>query len=156
MPDVMLSLGTEYQFSIDSAAYDALLRRTEYRWAEMRRIAHRPSLQFVGIGSDDIDLRGRIFTAYKGGLTQLDSMREQAATGAPLHLVSGYGAVLGRFCIVEIEEEQSVFAQYGAPRKVSFRMRLRRYGEDDETTGSSAKVSTTASATKTLTTVDRT
>jgi len=153
MPDVMMALGPDYQFSIDTAAYDELRRRSGFRWAEMGRVSHHVSLQFIGIGIDDIELRGKLYPSYKGGLGQLDSLRNEAGRGKPLSLVSGYGAVFGKWCIFEIEEEQSVFAQRGAPRKIEFRLRLSRYGEDEETTGSIATVSTTTGATRTLTTV---
>jgi phage protein U len=147
----MLALGTEYQFSLDTAAYERLRRRSEYRWAEMRRLSHRPSLQFIGMGMEEIDLHGRIYPHYKGGLGQLDSMREAAGKGQPLSLVSGYGYVFGPCCITEIEEEQTVFAQRGAPRCIEFRLRLSRYGPDEEE--SAGTVSTTPGASKSLTTV---
>jgi phage protein U len=151
MPDVMLALG-DYRFSVDTAAYDSLRRRSEYRWAQLDRIAHRPSLQYVGMGMEEIDLRGVIYPHYRGGLTQLDLMRDEAGQGQPLDLVSGRGENLGKYCITEIEEEQSVFAMKGAPRAVEFRLRLRQYGPDkDEGTGAQATVSTTAPAAKTLT-----
>jgi hypothetical protein len=111
MSDVMLSLG-EYQFSVDTAAYEQLCRRSEYRWARMERISHRPSLQYVGMGLEEIELRGVIYPHYKGGLGQIDSMREEAAKGKPLILVSGntLGRLLSPHRIVQQRSDERLVA----------------------------------------------
>ncbi len=139
MANVMMAIG-EYRFSVDAAAYDALRRHSQYRWAPVERIAHRPSLQYVGQGSEGIDLRGTIYPQYKGGLRQLDHMRLEAGKGKPLALVTGRGENLGPWCIVEVEEEQAVFAAKGTPRAIEFRMRLEYYGPDKEEVGALAFV----------------
>ncbi len=74
MPEMMMQLGT-FQFSLDRAAYQELRRNVEYRWAQMQRINHRPSLQFVGVGLESIDLRGTIYPHFRGGLGQIDALR---------------------------------------------------------------------------------
>ena len=45
-------------------------------------------------------------------------------------MTTGYGLVLGDWCLVNIEEEQSALLQGGIPRKQAFTLEFVRYGED--------------------------
>ena len=73
----MLALGS-YRFSIDTSAYQELLRTTSYRWARQPRLGRLPARQFVGPDGETITLNGVIYPHYKGGLGQLDALREEA------------------------------------------------------------------------------
>mgnify|MGYP000454027127 CR=1 FL=1 len=129
MNEVMLALG-DYRFSVDSAAYQQLVRTTTYRWQQQDRIGRAPAMQFLGTGTDSIELNGSIYPHYKGGLGQLQTMRDQAGSGTPQLLVDGLGKVHGDWCINEIEEQQTQFDRRGVPLKQEFRLRITAYGED--------------------------
>ena len=45
-------------------------------------------------------------------------------------LTTGYGEVLGNWCLKNIEEEQSALLQGGIPRKQGFTLEFVRYGDD--------------------------
>ncbi len=122
---VMLQLGS-FQFSVNTAAYQELRRRTEYRWPSQDRFGKMPALQFTGPGGDSITLTGVIFTEYRGGTGQVERMRAQAGRGKPLLLVDGYGRIMGRWVVESIEETQSTFAAFGRPRKQQFTVQLSR------------------------------
>ena len=127
--NIMLALG-DYRFSIEAAAYQELVRATEYRWAASARIGRRPARQFVGIGEDTIELRGTVYPHYRGGLGQLAALRAEAGRGVPLPLVSGAGEVMGDWVIERVEETQQEFWADGSPRRQEFRLELAAYGED--------------------------
>jgi hypothetical protein len=129
MTKVMMKLGA-YTFSMETAAYQELKRTTPFRWAAQNRVGLRPALQFVGPGQESIELSGTIYPLYKGGIGQLNQMRQQAGTGTPLILVDGLGNIWGKWCIEEIQETQTVFLPGGIPQKQSFSLRLGNYGED--------------------------
>jgi phage protein U len=93
-------------------------------------LGREPASQYIGPGEETISLDGDIYPTYKGGLGQLDSMREMAGTGTPMLLVDGLGRILRKWVITQIEEDQGTFLEAGIPRKVSFTMSLKRYGED--------------------------
>ena len=131
---IMMMLG-QYRFCIDSAAYQTFTRSTEYHWEELKRIGKDAAMQFVDNGTDTITLEGTIYPHFRGGVSQVDSMRLQAAQGEPLMLVSGNGAAFGRWCIVSISETQTTFMSNGSPRKVTFNLKLKRYGEDNRKGG---------------------
>lgn len=126
--DVMMKLGP-YTFSISTAAYQELTRSTEYRWGAQERIGQREALQFVGPGKDTIDLTGVVYPKYRGGFGQLNEMRASAAAGQPLMMVAGTGRLMGRWCIEGITENQSIFLGAGRPRKQTFTLKLRKYGD---------------------------
>ena len=142
MASVMMALG-KYRFSIDSAAYQTLQRSTAWRWPAQERLGRAPALQYLGPGEDKIALSGTIYPQFRGGLEQMDALREEAGRGEPLLLVDGRGNVLGRWVVERVGETQSAFFADGAPRKIEFTLDLVRYGEDGEE-GSEAKVATEA------------
>ena len=129
MTEIMLALG-DFRFSVGTAAYQQLRRTVEYRWPSQARVGRRPSRQFVGIGEETIGLDGVIYPHYKGGLGQLPDMRTAAGKGEPQTLADGLGNIWGKFCILRVEETQTVFASAGVPRKIEFRLELANYGED--------------------------
>jgi phage protein U len=45
-------------------------------------------------------------------------------------LISGNGKAFGRWCITSISDTQTTFMKNGAPRKVTFSLTLKKYGED--------------------------
>lgn len=130
MPSSYLMKLGDYQFSIDSAAYQRLSRRSEYRWAAQSRIGRPPAQQFMGPGTDTLTLDGTIYPYFKGGLTQINAMREEAGKGTPLMLVDGRGYVWRHWVINQVEETQQLFFEDGTPQRIEFRMQLSRYGED--------------------------
>ena len=130
----MMMLG-QYRFCINSAAYQTFTRSTEYNWEEQRRLGKDAAMQFVSNGSDTITLEGTIYPHFRGGVSQVDSMRSQAAQGTALMLIGGNGTAYGRWCIVSISDTQTTFMKDGSPRKVTFNLKLKRYGEDNRKGG---------------------
>lgn len=119
-----------YFFNLDTAAFDELRRSTEFRWASQERLSRRPAQQAVGMGDERITLKGAIIPGLKGGLKQLDTLRTLGAQLQPLTLTTGYGDVLGTWCLKSLEEEQSALMQGGIPRKQGFTLEFVRYGDD--------------------------
>jgi phage protein U len=119
-----------FYFNLDTAAFDQLTRQTEFRWASQERLSRRPAQQSPGLGEERISLRGTIYPTWRGGLAQLDTLRALGGRREPLNLTTGYGEVLGLWCLGRIEEEQGALMQGGIPRKQSFTLEFIRYGED--------------------------
>lgn len=119
-----------FYFSLDTAAFDELRRQTEFRWASQERLSRRPAQQAVGMGEEKLSLKGAIFPAFKGGLKQLDTLRSIGGQLLPLNLTTGYGVVLGTWCLRSLEEEQGALLAGGSPRKQTFSLEFTRYGDD--------------------------
>lgn len=119
-----------YFFNLDTAAFDELSRTTAFRWASQERLTRRPAQQAVGMGEEKITIKGTIFPGFKGGLKQLNTLRSVGQKLQPLMLTTGYGEVLGNWCLVNLNEEQSALLQGGIPRKQAFTLEFVRYGDD--------------------------
>lgn len=119
-----------YYFNLDTAAFDELSRSTEFRWASQERLSRRPAQQAVGVGDEKLTLKGTIYPGFKGGLKQLDTLRSIGARLQPLSLTTGYGDVIGTWCLKSINEEQGALLHGGIPRKQGFSLEFVRYGDD--------------------------
>lgn len=130
----MAQLG-DFQFSLETAAFEELNRASEYRWATQHRIGRRPANQFLGPGEESIELVGTIYPHFRGGLGQLGLMRAMAGDGMPLPLIYGFenvGQYAGLWCIKSIKDNRSEFIRIGAARKIEFTVSLVAYGEDED------------------------
>lgn len=119
-----------YYFNLDTAAFDELSRSTEFRWASQERLSRRPAQQAIGMGEEKLTLKGTIYPGFKGGIKQLDTLRTIGARLQPLTLTTGYGEVIGTWCLKTIAEEQGAFLHGGIPRKQGFTLEFVRYGDD--------------------------
>lgn len=126
---IMMGLG-QFRFSLNTSAYRQLRRSIEYRWQGQDRLQNDVAMQFLGTGKEEIEFEGIIYPQFRGGLDQIRDMQEAAKKGEPLLLIDGLGQIWDRWVITRIEETQEVFLKAGVPRKISFRMAITRYGED--------------------------
>ena len=118
-----------YYFNLDTAAFDELRRQTSARWAGQERLTRTIAQQAVGQGEDKITLKGVIFTS-RGGIKQLDALRTIVRRLQPVSLVTGYGDVLGTWCLTSLDEEQGALLAGGIPRKQGFSLEFVKYGND--------------------------
>lgn len=125
----MLALGTEFFFSLDTAAFQELERTSSWRWPAIDRVGARPVPQYVGPGEDTVTMRGTIYPHFRGGLGQVAAMRALAGTGRPFLVVDGSGRVWGQYVITDIREGQTVFFSNGKPRKIDFDLTLKMYDD---------------------------
>lgn len=119
-----------YYFNLGTAAFDELRRQASFRWQGQERLRRSVAQQAVGLGEEKITLKGAIFPHHKGALKQLNTLRTIGRNLRPLNLVTGYGEVLGDWCLVSIEEEQSHLLPGGIPRKQGFTLEFVSYGND--------------------------
>lgn len=119
-----------YFFNLDTAAFDELRRQTAFRWAGQERLSRSIAQQAIGQGEDKLSLKGTIFPGHKGGLKQLDTLRSIGRRLQPLSLTTGYGEVLGNWCLLSLDEEQSNLLAGGIPRKQTFSLEFVSYGDD--------------------------
>jgi len=118
-----------YYFNLDTAAFDELRRQTSARWAGQERLTRTIAQQAVGQGDDKLTLKGVIFTS-RSGIKQLDALRTIIRRLQPISLVTGYGDVLGTWCLTSVDEEQGALLAGGIPRKQGFSLEFIAYGND--------------------------
>ncbi|MNT14296.1 Phage P2 GpU [compost metagenome] len=84
----------------------------------------------MSLGDEKISIKGAIFPSFKGGLGQLQALRSIGRQLQPLTLTTGYGEVLGRWCLTSVDEDQSNLLAGGIPRKQGFSLEFVSYGDD--------------------------
>lgn len=119
-----------YYFNLGTAAFDELRRQASFRWQGQERLRRSTAQQAVGLGEEKITLKGAIFPNHKAGLKQLNTLRSIGRNLRALNLVTGYGEVLGDWCLISVEEEQSHLLAGGIPRKQGFTLEFVSYGND--------------------------
>lgn len=131
MSKMMMALG-DYRFSVETAAYERIQRTNTYRWSALERHGRAPAHQFLGPGEESVTFEGTIYPHFKGGLQQIEAMRQEADKGEALLLIDSSGIAWGRYCIRRIAETRSQIFGTGHPRKKTFQLELVAYGEDSE------------------------
>ncbi|WP_085590899.1 phage tail protein [Pseudomonas sp. B14(2017)] len=119
-----------YYFNLDTAAFDELTRKTAFRWAGQERLTREIAQQAVGQGEDKLTIKGAIFPLFRGGIGQLNELRSIGRRLQPLTLTTGYGEVLGTWCLLSVDEEQGALLAGGIPRKQGFNLEFVAYGND--------------------------
>lgn len=128
--DVMMMLGP-YPFTIDTAAYQTLMRTTGWRWPGQAQIGKRDAYQFVGREDDTISLRGVVYPQFRSvGVWQVEALRALGETGKPQRLVDGTGHILGLWLITSVRENQALMGRSGTPKKQEFTLDLKKYDDD--------------------------
>lgn len=128
---MMMALGM-FVFSMDTAPFSEIQRRTGWRHGLNSRVGARPAGQFAGPGDDLITLPGTI--AY-GVLTPpgaLDELRAMGDRGQAWPLVDGAGHVYGAFVIEGLDETRRALWPDGTPRMSDFTLSLRRMDDDGD------------------------
>ena len=117
---VMLSFG-EFEFSIDTAAYNAMKRTMEWRWDEQQLIGKNDLLQYTGKGARTITLEGMAHAGFRDGvgMDALDTLVQ----------VSSTGDVMGYFVATAYSDNTTSFLPGGAPKNKTFTLELKYYGE---------------------------
>jgi len=126
---MMMGLGT-FRFSLNTAAYQSLDRTDTYPWVEQNRLGRKPAMQLPADGATEITLEGVIYPDWRGGVSQIEKMRQSATRREPLMLVSGQGRIFGFYVILSVQEKAGIFKATGAPRKQEFTLTLKEYGAD--------------------------
>lgn len=127
--EIAAEKGRIFRFALGQAAFERLSRSSQYGIQSQERLTRTPAEQAVSKGGETIKLNGVIYLATQGA-GHMDTLREIASALKPVTLTTGYGQSFGRWYINSIEEEQAFLFTDGAPRKQTFNMEFKRYGED--------------------------
>lgn len=123
---MLLSWG-DFQFSVDTAAFDELELSMEYPWSRVDRLGNTPQLQATGKEHRTVSIQGCVFPAYRGGAEQIERLATLAGKMEPQSLVSGDGRNLGRWCLMSISETDTDMLSDGTPRKQAYTLQLERF-----------------------------
>lgn len=119
-----MTLG-HYAFQALGFSYQDLARHLDTPWAKIEVCGRMEALHWTGPTSETITIKGVLFPEEWGGLGTLEGARRAAKAGAVLPLITGDGAILGRFVIEGIEEDRSAHDALGRPRRDAYSIKLR-------------------------------
>ena len=126
----MLRLG-DFNFAVDTAAYQKYVAKYAARWPAQERLGREPALQFVGMDSPEVTLDGVVYPTFSGNRqTSIVPLREMLMTGNPCQMVTGAGAVCGFWSILNVSDTRSYFLDNGEGRKIEFSLSIKYYGPD--------------------------
>lgn len=121
----LMALGM-FIFELGSLAPDELQRKADWQHARAPRVGARDAAQFIGPGAETITISGATYAELADGRVSLDELREMAAAGDAVPLVSGAGEVFGTYVIEAIDERHAYMMQDGRPRRIDFAIDLLR------------------------------
>ena len=119
-----------FYFNLDTAAFHQLKRTKVFTWAGQERLSRSKAQQAVGQGDDKITIDGVVFPTLKGGIGQIERLRSIGQQLKPLSLSTGYGEILGTWCLTSVAETQNNLLAGGIPGKQAFTLELVSYGDD--------------------------
>ncbi len=123
----------DVKFNVVTLPIDQFGISEEQRWPAQERIARELALQWVGQGKKDIKISGTC-APHMGvaAIPTLRAIRALADIGIPYMVVTGWGEVLGRYCIVSVEWTGKSLLDDLRPRSISWSVNLQKYGEDGQ------------------------
>lgn len=119
-----------FYFNLDTAAFQQFKRTRQFSWTGQERLARSKAQQAVGLGDDKITIDGVIMPTFKGGLGQLQRLRSIGQQLKPLSLSTGYGEMLGNWCLTSVSEDQTALLAGGIPGRQGFTLEFISYGDD--------------------------
>lgn len=125
MTEKLLTIGL-FVFGLPRLVYQDLERRAAWRWGESERFGARGAAQFLGAGDETITLAGVLVPEIAGSFSDIERLREMAATGETWPVVLGNGQVLGDFRIISVDDHWQNIVDNGLPRRVDFNVELKR------------------------------
>ncbi|MDN3611357.1 phage tail protein [Vibrio ostreicida] len=130
MAQVMLTW-SGFCFKIDTAAYNELVRKWQWRWSAQSRIGQSDLIQYTGKVAVKVSLKGEIAPAINSaGAQRVTDLARLGDEGQPRMLTSGLGDVLGYWVMTDLSETNTKFIQHGVPRRQSFALELTFYGDN--------------------------
>lgn len=131
---MIMAMWGRFAFGINNAAFQELRRSKSWSWPSQERFGQSPILQYTGEGDETLVLPGVIYPEWRGGLGQINEMRDIANEATPQALIDGRGNILGLWVATDISEVQTIFGGFGIPRKQEFTLSL-KYFPSPEVTG---------------------
>lgn len=121
----MLLLVGPLGFKVTGPHFDRLRHSYDFVWPAHERFGQAPAYQFTGAGPEAVDIEGTVYPEYFAGFEALRSLAGRASR--PQVVVSGSGDVFGLWIVSSLSTRQSYFDTAGNPRKIDFRIELRKY-----------------------------
>lgn len=126
-----MSLGGNV-FEVIGLNFQSIDTESESVWAEFARFGLEDGAQFTGHRRTLQTIRGLLFPAAFGGLSDYDGIRAAQRAGRAVPLIRmgrGFAArVLGTVTIERVSDTEDYIAPNGRPQRLSFEVEVKSYG----------------------------
>ncbi|MCF6766801.1 phage tail protein [Thiotrichales bacterium 19S11-10] len=95
----------EVVFSVNDLTFDQLSMNLKFNWAKQVRLNHYPNLEYAGIESETMTIRGITFVNYKSAMDAIKQLTEMAKSARPYFLIGLDGLVYGKWVLDGINKE---------------------------------------------------
>lgn len=125
---MLLKIGS-LAFKTNEVSYNKLSFAHKHKWEEIEKTdKSSPSMQYVG-SSKTASITGTLLpTEYRGALNVVDILN--LLSSSPQLVVTGFGRNLGYWVITQVDESLDRVFKNGLPRKVSYTISLKYFGEE--------------------------
>lgn len=89
-------------------------------------VGAEPRLEFVGEGSNELSLTGRLFPLDLDGLDELELLRQMRTSGKPQYVMRGDGKPFGWYAITSVSLKSSYLDAQGVGKLIEVSISLRR------------------------------
>ena len=121
-----MALGPFAFTALHGLSYKTVGRELDAGWATVPVAQRLDSLQWTGPKQERITIGGVLFPEEFGGLSQLEGLRDMAASGVAMPLVSLGGEIHGFYALEKVGEDRDFHDGMGMPRRDAYRLELRR------------------------------
>ncbi len=85
-----------------------------------------PPLEYVGEGSNEMRLSGRLFPMSIGGLDELELLRQMRVSGKPQYLMRGDGTPKGWWAITSVDQQSTYLGRVGVGKQIDVSITMTR------------------------------
>lgn len=121
----LMSLGAVL-FTPSLRGLSEVRRMAEWRYPVIARVGLAPARQSLGPGTETISMSGVIHPHWRGGVADVQTLRD--AGREPARLLDGAGRDLGLWAVLRVEETWTR-QLHGRPRRIAFTAELGRVGD---------------------------
>ncbi len=104
---------------------DSLSQNADFAFTKAIK-ANTPNFQFLGVGEKTRELKGNLYPAYMGGLSDLEKLKQKMKKGRPVLLSNADGKKIGKYLILNINEELLNKLPDGSAQKINYSISLRQ------------------------------
>lgn len=122
----MLAMLGGVMFTLAPLNYDSLSASSSASHARHDVPGTGPIYEHTGDAERSIEIKGKVFPEFSGGVPELMALEALRASGEPQHLMFGSGFAGGWVIIEKIAQDHSHIGFGGTGREVGFTLSLKR------------------------------
>ena len=126
---IVLGILGMFVFRMGSIPFQSYDRSQSWKHPHQSTVGGAPPSQFTGSNPEEITINAELRPEVTGGAQHIQDLRDMAETGSAYPFILGNGRVMGRYVIVNINENSSQLNPDGSPRAIAFSMTLKKVSD---------------------------